>query len=133
MSNQSGVKVWHVERNEYGDYDVTDYPGYCDKPVDDLPDEAELVLKSDYDKLKAENDSLRIELGKPYDKVDRLFESNKKLHQDLEAAKILIQSLKETLQWYGKDGEGPYSDARLYLKAQAALKEIEQWESRLTS
>lgn len=41
-----------------------------------------------------------------------------------------IKKLEETLEWYGKDGEGPYSDARLYLKAQAALNEIEKWENK---
>ncbi len=43
-------ETWYAERNESGDYDITDYPGYCTDEVRDLPDEAELVQRSELDK-----------------------------------------------------------------------------------
>lgn len=43
--------------------------------------------------LKAENEKLRREIGKPYDKVDRLFEANRKLIKENEI-------LREALEFY---------------------------------
>ncbi len=48
--------------------------------------------------------------------------------EKLKKAEELIAKLKEDLTWYAHQGDGLYSQARLYLKAQNALKEIQEFE-----
>lgn len=95
----SEIKTYYLTRE--GEHETH----ICLFEYDDRNNPLELIEKSAYDKLKAENDSLRIELGKPYDKVDRLFESNKKLHQDLEDLKIVNQALSKKSLEVGRELE----------------------------
>ena len=38
-----------------------------------------------------------------------------------------IKKLEETLEWYGTKGEGAYSDAKLYLRAESALNSWQEF------
>ena len=38
-----------------------------------------------------------------------------------------IKRLEEALEWYATKGEGAYSDAKLYLRAESALKSLREF------
>lgn len=42
-----------------------------------------------------------------------------------------IKRLEEALEWYATKGEGAYSDAKLYLRAESALKSLREFLGEL--
>lgn len=38
-----------------------------------------------------------------------------------------IKKLEEALEWYGTKGEGAYSDAKLYLRAESTLQSLREF------
>lgn len=88
MSEVKHYKLDVYESNKSGEFET-----YVDMKESE-PSRFTYVKSSDYDALKKENDLLRIELAKPYDKADRLFESNKELLAKLEKAENLIKKIR---------------------------------------
>lgn len=65
----------------------------------------EWVRASDHDRLMKEKDAeverLKVELGRPYDKVDRLFEANKKHLETIARQSRVIEKLKDAVTCVG--------------------------------
>ncbi len=75
-------------------------------------DEQNEKLQSRLADLEKENESLKIELGRPYDKVDRLFEANKKLLARLAECENVLDSLP----YHSSNNDEFDNDRREYFK-----------------
>lgn len=56
--------------------------------------------------LRKENEELRREIGKPYDKVDRLFEANRKLIKENAILREALSDVINYLHWSGDSLKG---------------------------
>lgn len=101
MSDGKEVKRWIVEKGLY-QLSENNYEMYLaargqwpEVPTEVMPvDEHEEIVTE----LRAEVERLKSELGKPYDKVDRLFESNKKHLETIARQARVIEKLKVAIE-----------------------------------
>ena len=74
------------------DFDSNELSNYCAKGCGETW--ALYTIKT----LRKENEELRREIGKPYDKVDRLFEANRKLKEENQKLRGEVEFLNELIE-----------------------------------